>query len=184
MPVTTYPITLACWFNVDNITNNYFTMALSEASGNVFAGIQLRGGAAGDKAAALVFDGGASIAISDVAYVAGVWNFVCCRFASTTSRSCILNEGTVGTNVTERSPSTPDEYTVGRASSGNPQFMEGHIAEPTVWDVILTDDEALGMARGVHLRKVRPLSQVAYNPVYGLDSPEPDLSVKGIPVRW
>ena len=53
---------------------------------------------------------------------------------------------------------------------------DGRLAEPDVWDVILTSEEALADARGVSPLKIRRDNLVFYPPVWGILSPEPNFA--------
>lgn len=52
----------------------------------------------------------------------------------------------------------------------------GLIAETSLWGTILSAGEIAALGAGAKTRSVRPASQVGYWPLYGLASPEPDLS--------
>lgn len=56
---------------------------------------------------------------------------------------------------------------------------QGSFAEGTVWNIDLTANEAKALALGVRSNRLRPASLKAYWPLFGLQSPEPDLSGNG-----
>lgn len=63
------------------------------------------------------------------------------------------------------------------AGQGVPSdFLNGELAESAVWSACLSTGEMAGLASGVSTSQVRPRSLVGYWPLYGLASPEPDLS--------
>jgi hypothetical protein len=62
-------------------------------------------------------------------------------------------------------------------SASNIQFWDGSIADIAVWQgIVLTQTEITGLSKGTRPKDVRPGNIKAYWPLYGLQSPEPDLS--------
>ena len=57
--------------------------------------------------------------------------------------------------------------------------MSGRIAEVALWDVALSAAEVAALASGVTPLHMRPGNLVAYWPVWGLHSPEIDLTSNG-----
>jgi len=55
-------------------------------------------------------------------------------------------------------------------------FFGGSMAEVGIWNVVLTAGEILALAKGCRTASVRPASLVGYWPIWGLASPEPDMS--------
>lgn len=54
--------------------------------------------------------------------------------------------------------------------------IDGRLAECGIWNVALVANEAAALAKGKLPKEVRPLSLKGYNPLWGIQSPEPDLS--------
>ena len=52
--------------------------------------------------------------------------------------------------------------------------MNGRLAEIAIWNAALTDDEVLSLSKGVSPLRVDPQNLVAYWPLYGNGSPEPN----------
>ena len=64
-----------------------------------------------------------------------------------------------------------------RSSTSTPTIaMDGDVAETSFWDVVLTADEFAALANGVSPNRIRRQNLVSYYPLYGIASPEPDLS--------
>jgi len=59
-------------------------------------------------------------------------------------------------------------------NGSNVNFAKGKIADVGIWQVILTANEAASLGHCVPPNRVRPESLVAYWPLYGTDSPEPE----------
>jgi Concanavalin A-like lectin/glucanases superfamily len=62
------------------------------------------------------------------------------------------------------------------SSGGESNFWNGNISEWAVWNVALSANEIAGLANSTIPCRTRPASLVAYLPLWGLQSPEPDLS--------
>jgi hypothetical protein len=69
-----------------------------------------------------------------------------------------------------------DNLNIGRRPSGGGlNYADATISEVAIWDAALTADEAAMLAKGLCPLLVRPQSLVAYLPLYGRFSGEPDL---------
>src|SRR5512139_3914486 len=79
--------------------------------------------------------------------------------------------GTLQTNT--------DAYVLGNRGAAWDRNWAGDLAEFAVWDAILTPAEIAALAAGAHPLTIRPAALVSYVPLWGVDSPEPDLIVKG-----
>jgi hypothetical protein len=62
----------------------------------------------------------------------------------------------------------------GNNSTSTVGYFDGLIAEVGIWGAVLTDAEVASLAKGVSPLMVRPQSLVAYYPLYGRGSTEPD----------
>jgi hypothetical protein len=65
---------------------------------------------------------------------------------------------------------------IGVFDDGSSYKLNGAAADVAVWDVILSDGEIAALASGARPGWVRPGSLAAWYPLFGLSSPEPDLS--------
>lgn len=173
--VTAYPFSLACWFWSNDVTAAY---NLLNVFNNTTTGQAFQLLAAGTIAAKpLRFLVAAVACDSTTAYVANAWHHACAVGTSATSRAVYLNGGGKGTSVTSATATGLNVTTIGRRSTSLPgQYLNGRLAECAVWNAALTDGEAAALAAGVRPIDVRPLSLVGYWPVWGLSSPEPDLT--------
>lgn len=109
----------------------------------------------------------------------GTWNHCVGVEVSSSSRKAVLNGdlGNAGTNTDTVTPSGINSCDVGREGDSSPaDHWEGELAEVAFWNVALTDNEIVALSRGVSPLRIRPASLLAYWPIYGLASPEPDLS--------
>jgi hypothetical protein len=62
---------------------------------------------------------------------------------------------------------------------GNGRWFDGAVAEAALWSNWLTLPELNALLAGVNPQRIRPQSLVGYWPLWGLLSPEPDLSGNG-----
>jgi hypothetical protein len=59
---------------------------------------------------------------------------------------------------------------------GGGHLYGGTIADVAVWNAVLSSAEVIALSKGARPHTIRPLSLVAFWPLDGLQSPEPDLS--------
>ena len=164
--VTAEPLTIACWFNPDNVTANHTLVSINQESGtgNRIALFAL-GGVAGDPIRADV--DGVGIAETAVGFLASTWQHAAGVFTSSTSRTVYLNGANAVTNITARSTSGLVATSIGARHSGTSYglFMDGQIAEVGIWNVALTASEVASLSKGFTCDKVRPQSLVFYAPL-------------------
>lgn len=73
-------------------------------------------------------------------------------------------------------PDPPNTSLIGVSGSTPAGFWHGSIADAAMWNVVLSDLEIAGLARGLRPWMIRPKNLVGYWPIDGYQSPEPDLS--------
>ncbi len=72
---------------------------------------------------------------------------------------------------------TSDALTIGNRAADSGRCWDGYLAEIAFWDgVLLTASEALALFQGANPTQIRRTALSFYEPLYGLGSPEPDLS--------
>lgn len=186
-PVTAPPMTLACWAFCSALpTATKFLISLSLGTGggsNSSFGLMIRGGVAGKPIGAFSDNAATSAtASSSAGPSANMWFHAAAVIAGTASRAAYLggtNKGTDATSITN--PAGIDTTNIGVIyfTGGKQDFFAGLIAEATLWNAALVDEEIAALATGVRPHKVRPGNLVGYWPLFGLASPEPDLSGLG-----
>ncbi len=89
-----------------------------------------------------------------------------------------LDGGNKGTNTAASTGPTLSRTTIGAHSpAGTPTFfLNGTLAEVTLWNLVLADAEFAALATGINSYMVRPANIVGYWPLWGLSAPEPDMS--------
>lgn len=167
-PVTAAPLTMACWFNVDNITARHTLICLTDGIGSDQFILEADGTVAGDPIRARTFAGGSfSNAVSATGFSATTWHHCAARFISATNRRAYI-DGVGGTaNTVSRTPTGIDETVLGAAyaSSALGLYTNGRIAEAAIWNTDLTDDEIAALAKGFRPSLIRPASLRLYVPL-------------------
>lgn len=175
--VTALPCTLACWFRSNDVTVDQMLINVIDPGPGSYHGYNLlaEGSQAGDPINARTRTGaGQAQCRTTTGFTANTWHHACGVFASATDRRAFLNGGGKGTNSLNRDPSGMNRTSIGRTSN-NDDYMSGQVAEAAVWNAALDDVEVLALAKGASPLRVRPLSLVAYWPLWGFHSPEIDL---------
>lgn len=174
-PVTAAPLTLACWFNVLDVTNQHTLVSLVNSGGPTsdYFALVAEGNTAGDPVAARLNStaGNNAVAVTSTGFSASTWRHGAAVFASSASRTAYLNGASPGSDTTSITPSGVNALHVG---SRTLNFTDGRIAEVGIWAAALDAGEVLALARGVSPILIRPQSLVGYWPLFGNDSPEPD----------
>ena len=173
--VTAVPCSMAAWVYKDDTTNTGAVISIG-ASATV-AHMTLRYNSSEDASAiSRSVLAGANAAVSSGAGANNVWTHVAAVFASSTSRAAYRDGGNKGTNATDTTPLLLDRTHIGQeALSGGGNFFSGRIAEAAIWNIALSDADVADLAKGYCPLLVRPDGLVAYWPLIGRASPEPDL---------
>lgn len=175
-PVNAPPLTISAWIRPD--ANPAGTIVSIMNSGTASRGFRLERQVTRNLRFITLNGGTTGIATSGATTAAdNVWSHALAVTSAVDSRALFLN-GTKFTNTTSVTPSaTPDVTAIGRVGGASPgTYWSGDLAEVTLWNVALNDTEAAALSRGVPSRLIRPESIVAYWPVWGLHSPEIDLT--------
>jgi hypothetical protein len=167
-PVSAEPITMACWFYLNNTTADHTLVSINGSSTSSYFQMQAAGSLAGDPVRAVTFagSGGANVAASGTGFSGSTWMHAAAVFTSTSSRTIYLN-GTQGANNTNN-VSIPSivRMSIGVISWNTPvNYANGRIADVGVWSAALNADEILSLSKGVTCDKVRPQSLVFYAPL-------------------
>lgn len=173
--VSAYPCTMACWFYSTAITTVQTLMGVVNSGNSAWQRLALFGTVAGDPVRAQTSNGGAANADTTTGYSANTWHHACGVFTSATSRAAFIDGGSKGTDATSRAFPTIANTRFASIDASTTQTMAGRIAEAAIWNVALTDDEVAALAKGICPLLVRPSAIVAYWPLYGAASPEPEL---------
>lgn len=178
-PVAGLPLTLACWFNSDNITDAQALMGI-EVAGATGTRIRLAIlGQSGDVLSAQKKEGESATvsANSTSSYSADTWHHAALTSSGATDLTVYLDGGNSASNSTSSNPSSMDGIWVGATESTGTliQYLSGSLAEIGIWNVALTASEIASLSDGVSPLKIRPQSLQCYWPMIGKNSPESDV---------
>jgi hypothetical protein len=148
-PVNAVPLSMACWFNVPDVTNYYALVAVlkfANAGTDDYFSLGINGAGAGDPVFAEVANGanynGAS---SSTGYVANTWSLAHGGFDSATLRWAMCNGKGRGTQTTSRTPvaASLDRTQVGCFVSQGGTFspISGRIADTRIRNVSWSEAE-------------------------------------------
>ncbi len=170
-PVTTLPLTMACWFRPDAINSRYTLMSLGDLDTASNVWILRADGTGGNKEVGVAIinsDPAGEQTLHGTSYVGNVWSHACGLFISDSSRTIYFNGiDPVSTTNTFALNATPDRIAIGVIASSSPtNFMDGVIAECGLWDVELDPQEILALANGINPSRIRPLSLKGYWPLW------------------
>lgn len=176
--VSALPLTMACWFNSDDATDQQRIMGMSDLV-NDSPYIELRGDVAGDPVRLHSLASGADSTIdSSTGYSANTWHHMCAVYANATSRTLYLDGNNVGSDTANSDPLANNAMSHTAVGEFAPTFfapMSGHLAEGAMWAAALTAAEITLLANSVKPIRVRPAGLAAYWPLMGRNSPEIDL---------
>lgn len=178
-PVTAAPFTMAAWFRAVGITQRQALMWLGDkdVTNNNWV-LELAGATAGDPIEFRIRDAsGTTVAATTTGFSANTWHLAMGREASATDHRVTIDGGSQGTSSSSKSPIGADRIAIGRRMSSSPSdALDGRLAECMLWDVVLTADEETALFNGINPGLIRPTNLKGHWPVWGLHSPEIDLS--------
>lgn len=179
-------ITLACWVYPDTLNTGDVRILVSKGNrtgASINYDLHLRDAASnGASGLWLVWNNGGFRWIETTAQdavVTGSWQHVAAAYDGGTTKK--LWVGGSSEAVTDNSGDTAlvtnnETLDLGRRQAGTPanEWYDGRMAEVGLWSAVLTDAEVASLAKGVSPLQVRPGSLVAYWPLYGRGSTEPE----------
>ena len=162
-PVSTGPMTIACWFYRDTalFSTSEYLVGIGKAGPVANYNLEL---GIGSTVRAVARNGGSDGIADSGTFSNDTWNHAVAVFATDTSRTAYLN-GVAGTENTNNvaNPSPFVFYSIGaNLVSGN--AFGGRIAEVAIWDVAISEDEISQLAAGFSPFLVRSSDLVAYYP--------------------
>jgi hypothetical protein len=164
-PVSGPPLTMACWFNADQVTTSDYLVSVSSTIGSYF-GLVILGASAGDPVGAFDFNSGSLIGASTTAgYTAGTWTHAVGVWSSLSNRTAYINGGNSTTNTSAQAPFTLTRTQIAATAIASSNRMNGLIAEVGIWNAALAAEEIASLAKGMTCDKVRPQSLVFYAPL-------------------
>jgi hypothetical protein len=170
-PVTTYPITLACWVNLTDTNISGALISLQNSATQSRFGFTYNATTSPKRAVQFLATssvgttGIQGINVSSVS--AGEWYHAAGVFTNALSPQAFVN-GIVGVTTGGGSvtPTGIDQILIGtRRTTSLGLYYNGSIAEVGIWNVALTAVEITSLAKGMTCDKVRPQSLVFYAPL-------------------
>jgi len=158
-PVTGVPLTMACWFNADNVTNNHILMSLTDGGTTNRFLLEANGSITSDPIRARTINQNAS---SATGFLASTWHHAAGRFSTTTNRRAYI-DGIGGTANT--GSATPTGINNTRLANHSTAYLAGLLAEAAIWNTDLTDGEIAALAKGFRPSLIRPSNLVLYVPL-------------------
>lgn len=148
------PLTMACWFNMDNITAAHALIWIGDGgSTNRYITLIAAGNVSGDPVRLFIHSHGAgtNIADSTTGYSGSTWHHAAGVVVSMTEAYAFIDGGSKGSD-NGGSPNDPfawDRTTIGYIDDSTPgSNADGDIAEAAIWDTNLSDAEIAWLATG------------------------------------
>ena len=163
-PVSGPPLTMACWFNADQVTTSDYLVSVTSSLNEYFA-LAIFGANAGDPVGAFDFRSGPFFAYTTTGYTAGQWTHAAGVWSSLSSRTAYINGGSSGTNTSSQTAITLTRAQIAANAAVATNRMNGLIAEVGIWNAALTAAEVASLAKGMTPDKIRPQSLVFYAPL-------------------
>lgn len=162
-PVTAAPISVSLWARTSSVTLDEDPLSIVDMSAAATQRFRVNfaGTVGGDPVRAVT---NAAIAASSSGFSANTWHHVLAVFGASNSRAAYIDGGSKGTNTTSATPTGIDGITIGcrDGDTGAAAFFVGDIAEVAVYDVELSDADALSLAKGKCPKGVRSDNLVYY----------------------
>lgn len=169
-PITTWPMTMACWAMCANTTTAYALMTLYSSNTNH---VTLATTAAGRVQMAVNDGTGAGGPSSTAGYAADTWFHACGVYTSNVLRTVYYNGGNSASVSQDKNVVGLTTSYIGSRNTIIP--LDGRVAWATIWNVALTPGEILTLSKGVYPLWVRSQNIVAFYPLYGRGSAEQEL---------
>jgi hypothetical protein len=167
--ITVYPATIVGYLNSNSATATQIMAALATAgSADSLGYAWAAGDVAGDSLRAGIYVGGVGDSANTTSgYSTSTWHHFICEFASSTSRTVWIDNGSSGTDTTSRGPATPDRTSIGRIYVGgiDSGYFNGLLAEIAFYSATLTATSRARLFAGWYPRYVQAADLVSYYPL-------------------
>lgn len=157
--LTAAPLTIAAWFRCSQVSANQFIAGIFDTgAASVGFAIAALGAVSGDPFSAMA---NTTQANTSPGYSSGVWHHGCGVFTSSTSRDSYIDGGSVGSSVTDITPTSVDTLAIGVRNDTTPDgFFDGDIAEVGFWSSALSAANVTALAKGFCPALVSPSTLV------------------------
>lgn len=175
-----YPFTIGHWFNATALAGPNQNMVMLYPSGstslcNIGTGID----GASSKAETFTSDNIGTYDVNTIgsALSTGTWHYIALVCVSANNKVSYIDGAATATSFLQNMGTAQNNMAVADFAGGSGAF-DGLLSDIAMWSVALGANEISALARGCQPYLIRPSSLVAYWPMWGLASPEPDLSGK------
>jgi hypothetical protein len=165
--IATHPVTLACWANVTSIAASITTLGVTSSADQSRQSIGIT---ATTGAAHIQTDSGASAAVgvSATGVTINTWQHLCGACSAANSRIAYRNGVAGTTETTSRTPASLSRTSIGvRDTNTQANWVPGLVAHAAIWNVALTAEEILALAKGWNPTRIRRSALVFYVPLMG-----------------
>lgn len=161
------PLSLACWFNVPDVTANYMLVGLGNPSTGERIAIQASGNVAADPVRAIHSDvSTTAVALTTTGFAANTWHHAAGVFRTNSTRRVFLNGAGEGADATARGSVATVRATIGRNPNNSAiDVLNGLVAHGAIWGKALEIEEVRALASGVHPLRVAPSALVGFWPL-------------------
>jgi hypothetical protein len=167
--LTGVPITMACWYNSNDLSVHQVLMGLTDFSvTDQYILLIMAGFSAGDPVGAIKEDGVGSVNVeSSTGSTVDTWHHAAGVFAAVDDTRVYIDGGSKQTTAVSSTPSGIDKTALGvlLRSGANLWYMSGLIAEAAIWNIALSDAEVAVLAEGYSPLLVHPQNLVFYAPL-------------------
>lgn len=171
-----YPLSMACWFNLDNTTATHGLMNFgSTVTSQNYVGLWADGAASGDPINMVHDDiSGATRSNNTTGFSASTWQHAGGVLTASRIRAWLNGAASTDKSHSLTWPSM-NRTGIGVLERGTPAlYVDGRIAEAALWNVELETADFLMLAAGCSPLRVKPAGLVAYWPIIGTDTDEDD----------
>lgn len=161
IPNEALPVTIVAWFNRSTSSGTNVLLSLMNSGAETWQAMYTSGFQA-LRVATISNSTGFNVVVTP--WAQNVWSHGAGKFASTTSRTVVLDGGTTGTNTQFRA-ATFDELRIATYGNTSPLYFNGRLSEVAVWNADLTSDEIVSLAKGFKAYRIRPQSLLYYVPL-------------------
>jgi hypothetical protein len=150
-PVTAYPVTISVWFKTSNLTDHQAMVTIGDTGGGddfwecACVGddnlrYDLRGTGGGVPS---------NVVDTTAGFTGGTWNHCMVRSSASDNHKIFLNGANAATMTSDILIQSIDILAIGvLARNSNSRWFDGKLAEVSVWDVALSDADAVTLAGG------------------------------------
>jgi hypothetical protein len=177
-PVTTTPYSIALWFKASHGADYRVLASLDEGLGfdRTYMSLSSSSDTPANTPYGLVSSSvpTETFFTTTTSYSSNAWQHLLLVRAAANDHRVYLNGANKGTDTTSITPLTPDRFSIGaRGDTSSGGWFAGLIAYAAVWDVALSDANAISL-QATTPDNVVPGDLVAYWPLTSNSSPEPD----------